>query len=88
MAISWEFEIEPINIPNYEAKVIATRTEDDKPDRVYELPSVTLKNTSQQLQALDRIWDMHIKTIALETAATTFLTGLAAIAKANMEARE
>lgn len=87
MAAEWDFEFIPIDVALREAKVVGKRT-DGEDVRTYTLDSVTLKTQAQQLQALDRIWEMHVKALALETATTAFLANLATQAKQNMEARE
>ena len=88
--MAWEFEFTPIDVPSKEARVVATRTADADPTdvRVFILESVTLSTPSKRLAALDRIWAMYQTELVLDTATDIFLSGLAAQAKANMEARE
>lgn len=95
MAVSWEFTIEPINIPNKIVSVSATRTDDaaENPDPTY---TVTLRNADistpeKRLEALNTLWAKYLKKVAENTALEAIqveIDALEASAKTNFEGRE
>jgi len=95
MAISWEFIIEPIDIPNRIVSVSATRTDDAPidPDPVY---TVTMLNTDisiseKKAEALGVLWAKYQKKVAEQAQLDIIETEIAELeaqAKVNFEGRE
>jgi len=93
MAITWEFTIKPINIPNRIVSVSATRIDDTQPGLIY---TVTLQNADistaeKKAEALDVLWAKYQKKVIEQTQFDIIeaeITTLTIQAKSNFEGRE
>ena len=94
MAITWEFAITPIDVPNRIVSVKAVRTDDSltDPDPSY---TVTLQNadistTVKKTEALNVLWAKYEKKVAEQAAMDVVnaeIDALEIAAKANFEGR-
>lgn len=93
MAINWDFEITPIDIPNKIVGVFATRTDDGQPDLIY---VVTLKNadistSEKKMEVLNVLWAKYQRKVEEQIQFDTIeseITELELQAKDNFENRE
>ena len=95
MAITWEFTINPIDIPNRIVSVSATRTDDSptNPDPIY---TVTLQNADistaeKKAEALNVLWNKFLKKATKQIQLDIIeseITELEIQAKSNFEGRE
>lgn len=96
ITITWDVDIQIIDLNKAAARVIAVRTVTDDTDP---LNIITTKNTyglryaiigtpAERVAALNKIWSQHQDRVAAENSIATFIGTLEADAKANLEARE
>lgn len=95
MAITWEFEIEPINIPDRIVSVMATRTDDSPtdPDPIYivTLQNADISTAEKKAEALDTLWNKYLNKVVKQTQLDVINAEIEALetqAKANFEGRE
>ena len=91
MAITWDVQIDVIDIPSSMVSVIATRTDDGvaPPDvKTYSVLNAIIDTTAQKTALLNFIWDQHQAALAKQAQVNAIVSELEAAAKANLEARE
>jgi len=95
MAITWEFVIEPIDVPNRIVSVTATRADDaaENPDPVYvvSLQNADISTTEKKLEALDVLWAKYLNKKAKQELLDSIageVEELEGLAKENFEGRE
>ncbi|MCK5015810.1 MAG: hypothetical protein KAS32_01960 [Candidatus Peribacteraceae bacterium] len=87
--ITWEVEIIPQNVAGKTAYIRGTRTDSEDPSnpRQYQV-SGWLGTSASRLALLDELFAKHLAFMELDAQTKTFLEGLEAQAKTNLEARE
>jgi len=95
MAITWEFTIKPIDVPNRIVSVSATRTDDNitNPDPIYMvgLQNADISTSEKKMEALNSLWAKYLKKVADQTQldiVNTEIELLETQAKLNFETRE
>lgn len=93
MAIIWEFEIEPISIPDKIVSVKATRTDSLSVDPVYvvTLQNADISTAEKKAEALDTLWNKYLNKVTKQVQLDTIeveIEALEAQAKVNFEGRE
>lgn len=95
MAITWEFEIKPIDVPDRIVSVTATRTDDavENPDPVYtvSLQNADISTPEKKLEALDILWAKYEKKVAEQALLDSIASEISELegnAKTNFEGRE
>lgn len=95
MAITWEFTIEPIDIPNRVVSVSATRTDnalvDPDPEYIVTLQNADISTTEKKAEALNVLWAKYERAVAKQAQLDTIeveITALEAQAKISFEGRE
>lgn len=95
MAITWEFEIKPIDILNRIVSVRAARMDDTLvgPDPIYvvTLQNADISTSEKRVEALDVLWDKYLKKVTKQTQLDVInveIEALEAQAKTNFEGRE
>jgi len=92
MAITWKAEITPINLSTKEAVITVTRTDDTDPDNpmVYTEPNAIIDTDvlANNVPIANGLWAQHQAEIAKNTVVEDFVSGLEALLKTNLEARE
>ena len=93
MAITWEFEITPVDIPQKIVRVKAVRTDDMEvePEYMVTLQNADISTPEKKAEALNVLWDKFLvkkaENAVLETIQTE-IEALEATAKTNFEGRE
>lgn len=90
MAITWELEITPLDIPNKVGSIKAIRTDSEDPNnpKTYIEFRTLLETQEEQLAAMDSIWAKHKIALAKDAVVQEFLDELEEQGKNNLEARE
>lgn len=90
MAIAWELEITPINIPTYEVSIKAIRTDDTDPDNpmVYVVPRAKIQTAGEQLAVGQEIRAKHLAALATTAAVEVFVADAEAAGKTYLEGLE
>jgi len=92
MAITWDVKITTLDVAKKEASIMATRIDNTDPQNVlteiHTIISAVLDTDQQKLDALNTIWDLHLKYQKRQTDINNYIGNLEMQAKANLEARE
>ncbi len=90
MAISWDVQINVLDVAAQAVSVTATRTDDADPTnpKTYSVAYAVITTSAQKLAVMDNIWSQHQAAVTKESAIGAFIGSLQADAKTNLEARE
>lgn len=90
MAISWDVQINVLDVAAQAVSVTATRTDDADPTnpKTYSVAYAVITTNAQKLAAMDNIWAQHQAALTEKSAVDAFIGTLEADAKTNLEARE
>lgn len=89
MAITWTVTITPIDVSAKTASIRAVRNDDVTMEtETHNIITAVLDTSAQKTAALDDIWQQHLDYQVKLTAINSYIGGLEAAAKTNLEARE
>lgn len=90
MAINWDITVTPINLATKEVTVEAIRTDVDGSTMSYSVPRVKMDTVTvaNNLPILNEIWSKHQASLTATETIKNFVSGLEALGKTNLEARE
>lgn len=95
MAITWDFTITPIDVPNKIVSVSATRVDDSptepEPPCTVIMQNADISTPQKKIEALDVLWAKYEKKVAEQAVQDSIadeISDLEASAKQNFEGRE
>lgn len=90
MAITWDTQIENVDVVNGTAAVTFTREDSETPANnwVHTYPAAIISDSGYRSALLDQVWAEWQAELADRTAIATFLSNLEQTANTNLMARE
>lgn len=80
----------PLDVDRKEVSVVAVRTDSLDPTKTetHTIASALIITAQQKTAVLNNLWEQHLAWQARQTKIAAYIGSLAAMAKANLEARE
>lgn len=89
MAITWTVSISNVDVDSKRADVSFVREDSESGSQEnYSFSKAIIETSPQRSALLNNVWQQHLDKVSEATNVDTFIDGLEASAKANLEARE